>query len=1137
MLLLFIITRKVNDTENNPFNIKLTNQYTNGLGNLKLILLQNLSHNRKNYTHYIYKLDFEKGKLTNKDIVSLRLQSIQINKGQSFIINIDVDKKNKNNYFLYDFDLKKIYLSDLHLSKYEQFNLFKDAISARNFCSENAEKDLLIDSIDNLIDKDNNFSLELLLEVLDFYYKKKEGKFLDKYLEDKWDYVYNCKKLNSYYNNFLSELQEKIFKQFKNQSNGFCNIYTEILINLILIYRAQYEKEKIQEMLQRKFYWFFIPKIIVRKLDFYLNLGIELPIGLINKMLGQKNLTLDKILKLLSFGSSVSEILKMINDNFNILYNSCKQNNYIIIMHDFQDKEYIDNIEELKKNINELIEKEKKIKYFFVSFDEEFWLYYISYYKKDFKKLKIIESIILSYCNMFCSNLDINNLSYIIHENEIKLIKKLGLKNEKILDFFEENYIKGNNNNSNIKFPFYFLDEIDLETADDKFFNKWKEMDMISYILNDKYNFIKIMLDKITKIEYFGKIFNFFKNNKERKLLENDTIENLMNKFRELMKNYNINKCNNFIYDSCFLIHLIDSYKKDSVNYLDSVILQEIDSNEIKTNIFCNLLSYPYLSINLISFIIRYYLRNMNIQNGSGKIKIYETGLSRVRLNDKIEELIIRKLNDKHYTQVIKLIFEDLNKLIISKEELFNEEENIEFFIFLKKIQKLIDYQKYDLSKYIKKIINFKDQIINDLKNGNIKYDLIHSWLTDNEKKKLLIERLNILSFYNTKEINDCFKSLENDFNKIYEDVKKAKKLKEILKVFFPKEQQRNIEYINNYENELKDKLLKEAKKNFDISYFIKDLNLNEMDKLKSSKIFLSILNTKKGENQNNNGIEAFKCAQKDYNKLRNLLGFNWENHIIEIIEEFHFKKLSDNEIEEEFFILKNYFEMTDISESEVINRKNRLIFIMKKKEEIICNLTNSFHFILEFVAEHIINNLNNLKDTIAKNINIEMINKYNNNNLIEKYFHNLSENYSSENIVNNQINQLIQELNTEKENNRILRNQIQSLEFRISQNNFNRQRSYATNDNRRFSIIRPEEKIIAITFETIDQKIKKCFPCKNTDVFVDLEKELYNEYNEFKDIETYLICNGNKVFRFKTLEENGITNSSTIYINKIDDE
>ena len=72
-------------------------------------------------------------------------------------------------------------------------------------------------------------------------------------------------------------------------------------------------------------------------------------------------MTLDNILKLLSFGNSVSEILKMIINNFNILCNICKRNNFIIIMHNFQDKEYLDNIEELINNIIELIKKEKKI--------------------------------------------------------------------------------------------------------------------------------------------------------------------------------------------------------------------------------------------------------------------------------------------------------------------------------------------------------------------------------------------------------------------------------------------------------------------------------------------------------------------------------------------------------------------------------------------------------------------------------------------------------------------------------------------------------------------------------------------------------------------------------------------------------
>ena len=325
-----------------------------------------------------------------------------------------------------------------------------------------------------------------------------------------------------------------------------------------------------------------------------------------------------------------------------------------------------------------------------------------------------------------------------------------------------------------------------------------------------------------------------------------------------------------------------------------------------------------------------------------------------------------------------------MNRLNINKEELFNEEENIEFFILLKKIQQLINNKKFDLSTYKdkftilkNKIINLKDKIINDLKNGNIKYDLICSWLTDKEKKKKLIERLNILTFYNTKEINDCLKSLENDLNQSNEAVKDARKLKEVLKEIFPISQQKNIESLNDYENELKNKLLKDAKIKFNKLNNINDLVLNQMDKLSSSKIFLTILNKKKGENLNNDGINLFKCAEKEYIKLRKLLDTNWEDSIIEIIEEFPFKKLSESEIEEELFILKNYFEMNNINDSEIIKRKNRLIFIINKKEEIISNLNNSFNFISEFATKNIGNSLNNLKDIIIKNINLELINKY----------------------------------------------------------------------------------------------------------------------------------------------------------------
>ena len=1135
---IFIITKKENNKNN--IDIGRLNNYWNGLGTCKKIISKNINYNKINYIQNVYQINFNNiknqikvDKSTGKEIFTLKIKYIN---NQKITINICVN--NKTHFFLYDFEIY-----DKQLNKYEQFNLFKEAVNSKGLSS----KDLLIDSMDNLIDKDDKFSLELFLELLDFYYKKKEGELLDSYIKDKWDYIYNCGKLNPKYNDILIKLEKNFELDQTNNKN------MELLSNLLFIYKTKKDRAKIQEMiLKKESYWHFYSKIIVRKLDFYSKLGVVFPKGLINIMLNQNNLSHDNILKLLGFGSSVSEILKMIIDNFNKLTKSCRQNNNIIKISDLKKKEYLDDLDELINNLKELIEKESECNYFFVSFDNNFWEYYINCYHEDVKKLKIIENIILIYRNKLYNQLDINKLTDLIHKYEVEIIKKRGLKNEKILNFFEENYIKENHNNSQINFPYYYYDEINLETADEQFFTKWKEMDMISYI--DRNNFKKLISDKITKIENFGKIFKLFNNNKAgiaevienyltiqpdqlkirlKILLENDNFSVLMTKFRELMQTYNINICNNFIDDSCFLIYLIDLNNNGSVKFLDDVILKYINSNDIKVKIISKLLSNLYIANDLISFIIHYYFQNNNI------------------LNTDIEELIIKKLNNEqykkynHHIQVIEQIFGDLERLIINKEELFNEEENIEFFILLKKIQQLINNQKFKLSTYEDKftslkvkIINLKDKIINDLKNGNIKYNLIRSWLIDNEKKKLLIDRLNILSFGNTKEITDFIKSLEKDINQSNEVLKDAIKLKELLKEFFPMEQQKNIEYINNYENELKVKLLKDAKIKFN---HINDLLFNEMNKLKSSKIFLNILYKKKGENINKDGISIFKYAQKEYIKLRELLDVNWEENIIEIIEEFPFKNLSENEIEEELFILKKYFEMNNINESEIINRKNRLIFIIKTRAEIINNLNNSFNFISEFSTQNIGNSLNNLKDIIIQNINLELINKYNNNNLIEKYFLNLSENIyvnkkvfhhgnSSGNINNNKNQQLMTELANEKEKNKKLSEQIQLLKLKMS-NLSNR----VINNNSEFKAMEPEEETFSIIFQTADQSVTRSFTCKKSYIFVDLEKKFYNENNKYKELETYLLCKGRKIFRFKTLEENKIKDSDIIIINPLE--
>jgi len=79
-------------------------------------------------------------------------------------------------------------------------------------------------------------------------------------------------------------------------------------------------------------------------------------------------------------------------------------------------------------------------------------------------------------------------------------------------------------------------------------------------------------------------------------------------------------------------------------------------------------------------------------------------------------------------------------------------------------------------------------------------------------------------------------------------------------------------------------------------------------------------------------------------------------------------------------------------------------------------------------------------------------------------------------------------------------------------------------------------EKLMSVIFQTHDLKFTHSFLCKNTDQFTKLESLLYKEYPEYleNEGENYFLVNGRKIFRYKSLEENGIHNSDIIILNKI---
>jgi len=79
---------------------------------------------------------------------------------------------------------------------------------------------------------------------------------------------------------------------------------------------------------------------------------------------------------------------------------------------------------------------------------------------------------------------------------------------------------------------------------------------------------------------------------------------------------------------------------------------------------------------------------------------------------------------------------------------------------------------------------------------------------------------------------------------------------------------------------------------------------------------------------------------------------------------------------------------------------------------------------------------------------------------------------------------------------------------------------------------INPGEKILAILFNSIDQKVNKAIACKNTDIFVRIEENLYEDYPEYKDVNTYFTVGGKIIKRFKSIQENNIKYSDIILLN-----
>ena len=101
---------------------------------------------------------------------------------------------------------------------------------------------------------------------------------------------------------------------------------------------------------------------------------------------------------------------------------------------------------------------------------------------------------------------------------------------------------------------------------------------------------------------------------------------------------------------------------------------------------------------------------------------------------------------------------------------------------------------------------------------------------------------------------------------------------------------------------------------------------------------------------------------------------------------------------------------------------------------------------------------------------------------------------------------ELLQKTIKEKEDE--INNLKNEIQLKKEDNPFNK--SFYTRDD-----------MIALNFLSTDSKLHYAIPCLNKDLFVDVEKKLYDKFPEYKEKNNNFLSQGKQVLRFKTVGEN----------------
>ena len=643
------------------------------------------------------------------------------------------------------------------------------------------------------------------------------------------------------------------------------------------------------------------------------------------------------------------------------------------------------NIEKILKNIEIILQFSEDKKLLLVNFTKEFWNSIAKKYSeakienikicfklrekllKYHKVIKVIndlnnekkDNISFINKNVFEHQLDKSIIHYISNSKNITNMEIIDLVKNYDIYYQEEEYER--------KREPKILDKIDIKKIDDKFKEKFEEMEFEKIFKNNLENYLLIFLNKINKIDDFDGVL---------KLINIKKIGDKSSMFLKALKNkYNlaINNCDfspedidGIIENISNLVYFICMNEKD-INFLkDKIANSFIFEKNIKHKIYIKIINL--CKNNGRDYDDKNYLKEEKkiMSQKWKKIVKYLSDLYFQKLSSENLDYFIDFLGNLKEEEANDLIEQNGDEYILIKNDFYKATDNFKIKL-LKLIKEKLPNIKNE-NRYIAKNLKVLGEIYQDIDNKKIKYtELI--LFNNSHNKNILIEKLNILHIFLQNCANDgveIYENLCNYYKNMVEKLDKLKDYRDTLRKYHEELNKNDITVIVSYISSLMDGNYENfEEKSSDIQNIIDQTTIivNKVKKVENSKLFKIFYK----KNKDNNDI-------KDKNSL-------FDDTYEEFIE--FTKKIEDKRDSNKFKILESIQEYCDdfeiqneikkLFEDEGKNNEELYIFFNEKNFQ---NDLNAMFYFLD-IFKHIKNDIfkwkNKLEEfTREKNIKIK---------------------------------------------------------------------------------------------------------------------------------------------------------------------